>query len=66
MNFNEITKPTKPTFNLSLSLTEAIDLWHIVNFAVDNGNEKAKIFVEALYNFADNSNSYNEYLNTRL
>ena len=54
MHFRE----DEPTFTLNLSLDESIALWHIVNKAVEKGNEKAKPFKEALYEFAANSNSY--------
>jgi hypothetical protein len=60
MNFTEIKRV--PEFTLNLSLEEAISLWHIVNSSLKDGNKNAKPFVEALYHFAENSNSYSDYL----
>lgn len=60
MDFSEVKR--KPEFTLNLSLKEVISLWHIVNHSFNSGNEKAKPFVDALYSFAENSNSYSEYL----
>lgn len=56
MDFSEIKR--SPEFNLHLSLEEAIALWRIVNKSYSEGNEKAKPFVDALHEFASNSNSY--------
>jgi hypothetical protein len=60
MKFSEVKR--NPEFTLNLSLDEAINLWRIVNVSLSNGNEKAKPFVNALHDFAANSNSYTEYL----
>jgi hypothetical protein len=60
MEFRE--EKIKPKFTLNLSLEETISLWHIINSATKNGNENAKPFVDALYYFAKNSNSYSEHL----
>jgi hypothetical protein len=57
MEFKEIEK--EPEFTLTMSLEEAISLWRIANNSYKKGNEKAKPFVEALYEFAANSNDYN-------
>lgn len=60
MNFQEVKR--SPEFTLTLTLQEAINLWRIVNSAASGGNEIAKPFVDALYEFASNSNSYDEDL----
>lgn len=60
MVFSEVEKI--PEFTLKMSLNETIDLWRIVNTAYNNGDEKAISFVDSLYAFARNSNSYSEYL----
>lgn len=58
MKFEEVKTP--PEFTLKLTLKEAVSLWHIVNESQLKGNENATPFVNALYDFAENSNSYNE------
>lgn len=58
MKFEEVKTP--PQFTLQLSLKEAVDLWHIVNTSQRNGNENATPFVDALHEFAENSNTYSE------
>lgn len=60
MDFTEAKRP--PEFTLTLSLQEAINLWRIVDKSLVDGNEMAEPFVKALYEFAANSNRYNEYL----
>ena len=60
MEFKEVIKA--PEFTLNMSLHEAIALWKIVSEASRNGNENATDFKDALYDFAENSNRYNEYL----
>ncbi|PHA03025.1 hypothetical protein COE51_01395 [Bacillus pseudomycoides] len=60
MQFTEVKR--KPEFVLNLSLEEAISLWRMANKSHQDGNENAKHFVDALHDFAGNSNSYNEYL----
>ena len=56
MEFIEIEH--KPLFTLTMSLEEAIKLWKMANEAVETGDESAEIFVDALYEFAKNSNCY--------
>ncbi|WP_336761447.1 hypothetical protein [Paenibacillus sp. USHLN196] len=66
MNFEEIKpKPYDPKFTLTLSLVDAVDLWRIVCLAEDQGVQAASKFVDALTEFASNSNHYTEYLNGR-
>jgi hypothetical protein len=60
MEFTEIIK--SPEFTLKMTLQEAINLWKIVSNASIHGFEGADKFVDALHDFAANSNSYNEYL----
>jgi len=60
MQFQEITR--EPEFMLKLSLQESIALWHMANQAVASGNQQAQVFVDALYTFAERSNSYTHYL----
>lgn len=60
MVFKEVERP--PEFTLNMSLKEAVSLWYIVNSSLSSGNENAKPFVDALYEFARDSNSYSSYL----
>jgi hypothetical protein len=60
MEFTEVKKT--PDFELKLSLEEAISLWRIVDKSFLDGNKSAEPFVDALYEFASNSNRYTEYL----
>jgi hypothetical protein len=60
MEFKEIKRP--PAFTLDLSLEEAINLWRIVDKSYVDGNKMAEPFVDALYEFAANSNRYTEFL----
>ncbi|GAB6989494.1 hypothetical protein [Paenibacillus pini] len=63
MDFTEIKpKPNDPRFTLTMSLVDAIDLWRLVCFAEDQGIKNADRFVEALTEFASDSNSYIHYL----
>lgn len=60
MELIEIKK--RPEFTLTMTLEEAIDLWKIVNTSYNSGNQSADKFVDALYDFASDSNMYTEYL----
>lgn len=60
-----IFEEDEPTFTLTMTIHEAINLWKITNSSHNNGNAEAKIFVEALYDFASNSNSYDHLLNSK-
>jgi hypothetical protein len=60
MEFKEIKRP--PAFTLDLSLEEAINLWRIVDKSYVDGNKMAEPFVDALCEFAANSNRYTEFL----
>jgi hypothetical protein len=60
MEFKEVKTP--PEFTLTLSLQETINLWRIVDKSLVDGNKMAEPFVNALYEFAANSNRYTEYL----
>lgn len=57
MEFSELV--TK-SFQLKLTINEAIDLWRIVSEAERNGNQSASKFVNELYSFVEDSNHYIE------
>lgn len=58
MEFSEVKR--QPEFVLNLDLNEAINLWRIVNKSYQDGNENAKQFIDALHDFAANSNRYTD------
>lgn len=60
MEFSEVKR--SPQFTLDLTLEEAISLWRVVDESYREGNENAKQFVDALYEFAKDSNYYTKYL----